>query len=225
MGIDLHGAADAGTGRAGAEGAVEGKEMGLDFRQAHMAVGAGEMLAEGQHLVRTHAQDMDDAAGQLGRRFQRIGQAGQDAVLNNQPVDDHVDRVLLILVQGNIVRQQIYLSVDADADIAVPHQAGQHLLMRSLAAVDDGSHDHDLFPRAESHDGVGHLLDRLLADRLSALRAVGVAYAGVEQAQVVVDFRDCAYSRAGIAARRLLVDGNSRRQAFDIVDVGLVHLS
>src|SRR3712207_136609 len=45
-----------------------------------------------------------------------------------------------------------------------------------------------------------------------------------EQAQVVVDLRDRADRRARVARRRLLVDGDRRRQALDRVDVGLVHL-
>ena len=77
--------------------------------------------------------------------------------------------------------------------------------MGPLAAVDDRAHDHDLLPFAEGHDGVGHLLDGLLADGLAAVRAESVADAGIEQAQVVVDFRnrpdrrpgDCGWSSSG----------------------------
>ena len=97
--------------------------------------------------------------------------------------------------------------------------------MSPLAAVDDRAHDHDLLPFTEGHDGVGHLLDGLLANGLSAVRAESVADTGIEQAQVVVDFGNRADRRPRITAGRLLVDGNGRRQAFDIVDVGLVHLA
>ena len=58
----------------------------------------------------------------------------------------------------------------------------------------------------------------------AVVRAVLDADAGVQQAQVVVDLGDRADGRAGVAAGRLLVDRDRRRQALDDVDVGLVHL-
>ena len=190
-----------------------------------MAVRAGEVLAEGQDLFRRHAENMDDAIGQFSRRFQGISQARQDTVLDDQAVDDDVDSVLFIFIQGDIVGQEIDFAVDADADIAIFDQPGQELLMSPLSPVDDRRHDHDLLAFAEGHNGIGHLLDGLLTDGLTAFRAVGLADTGVEQAQVIVDFRDRPYCRPGIAARRLLVDGNGRRQAFDVIDVGLIHLA
>jgi hypothetical protein len=48
--------------------------------------------------------------------------------------------------------------------------------------------------------------------------------AGVQQAQVVVDLGDRADGGPGVAAGRLLVDRDRRRQALDHIDVGLVHL-
>ena len=72
--------------------------MGLDFRQADMAVRAGKVLAEGQYLFRGHAEDVDDAVGQFGCRFQGIGETHDDAVLDDQAVDDDVDGMLLILI-------------------------------------------------------------------------------------------------------------------------------
>ncbi len=96
--IDFHRTADTRAVRAGAKRTVEGKEMGLDFRQADMAVRAGKVLAEGQYLFRGHAEDVDDAVGQFGRRFQGIGETHDDAVLDDQAVDDDVDSMLFILI-------------------------------------------------------------------------------------------------------------------------------
>ena len=41
---------------------------------------------------------------------------------------------------------------------------------------------------------------------------------------VIIYFRDSAYGGTGIAAGGPLFDGNSRRQSFQGIDVGLVHL-
>jgi hypothetical protein len=54
-------------------------------------------------------------------------------------------------------------------------------------------------------------------------RAVRRAGAGVEQAQVVVDFGDGADGRARVVAGGLLLDRDRRREAFDQVDVRLFH--
>lgn len=63
-----------------------------------MAVRAGEVLTEGQDFLGTHAEDMDDAVGQFSCRFQGIGKAHEDAVLDDQAVDDDVDGMLFILI-------------------------------------------------------------------------------------------------------------------------------
>jgi hypothetical protein len=49
--------------------------------------------------------------------------------------------------------------------------------------------------------------------------------AGEQQPEVVVDLGDGADRRTRVARGGLLVDGHRRRQAFDEVDVGLVHLA
>src|SRR5439155_3193989 len=58
----------------------------------------------------------------------------------------------------------------------------------------------------------------------TVLWAVRHADAGVEEAEVVVDLGDGADRRSWVARRRLLVDRDRRRQAFDELDVRLVHL-
>ena len=56
-------------------------------------------------------------------------------------------------------------------------------------------------------------------------RAVRDADAREEQAQVVVDLGHRADGRARVARGRLLVDGDRRGQALDVVDVRLLHLA
>ena len=80
-------------------------------------------------------------------------------------------------------------------------------------------------PSGELHHLVDDLLGRLADDRAPADRAVRLADARPQQAQVVVDLGDRADRRARVARGRLLVDRDRRREALDRVDVGLVHLA
>ena len=72
---------------------------------------------------------------------------------------------------------------------------------------------------------VDHLLDRLALDLAPADRAVHAADAREEQPQVVVDLGDRADGRPRVSRCALLVDADGRRQAVDLVDVGLLHLA
>jgi hypothetical protein len=54
-------------------------------------------------------------------------------------------------------------------------------------------------------------------------RANRNADAGEQQPHVVVDFGHRAHGRARVAAGRLLLDGDGRRQTVDLVDVRLLH--
>src|SRR5262249_31769694 len=55
------------------------------------------------------------------------------------------------------------------------------------------------------------------------IRAIGLADARVEKPQVIVDLGHRAHSRPRVVRGRLLLDRDRRRQAFDQVDVGLLH--
>ena len=58
---------------------------------------------------------------------------------------------------------------------------------------------------------------------LRVIDAIRIADAREQQPQVIVDFGDGADRRARVVRRRLLLDRDRRRQAFDQVDVGLFH--
>src|SRR5207245_7747331 len=61
--------------------------------------------------------------------------------------------------------------------------------------------------------------------RAPTFRTVGLADPGVQDAEVVVDLSDGAHGRPRVLRGGLLVDRDGRRQPFDEVDVGLLHLT
>ena len=98
-------------------------------------------------------------------------------------------------------------------------------LVRLAVAALDGSHHVDL----RAFGQVQHLLDdlvgRLRADRLAAARAMRLAQPGEQDAQIVVDLGHRADRRARALARRLLLDGDGRRQPGDLLDLRLLQRS
>ena len=116
------------------------------------------------------------------------------------------------------------LAVDPGPGEALAGQLAEQLGVLPLAAPDDRRQHLEPGALRQRHQPVDDLLRRLPADRLTADRAVRPAGSRVQQPQVVVDLGDGAHRRPRVAAGRLLVDRDRRRQALDEVDVRLVHL-
>ena len=173
-----------------------------------------------------HEPDGDVALGQARRRLDGLGDAAQRPVLDGDAVDDDLDGVLELLVERHafLVVEADDLAVDAHTGKALGAQVLEKLRVLALAAAHDGRQNQRLATRSGLGDLVGDLVGRLALDDAPALRAVRRTDAGVQKSQVVVDFRHRAHGGAGVLRRRLLVDGDSRGQALDAVDVGLVHL-
>jgi hypothetical protein len=130
-----------------------------------------------------------------------------------------------ILVELDLVAQVPHFAIDPDADEACLAYLVEGRLKLALAGLDQRRQDHDSGAFGHLQDGINDLLRRLLLDGPVAFGAVRVADAGEQQPQVVVDFGDGADRRARVVAGALLVDRDRRRQARDVLDVGLVHLA
>ncbi len=172
-----------------------------------------------------HDLDEHDALGERGRRVDGLCQTALAALLDLDTVDDDLDRVLDLLVELELVGQRGDLAVDAHAAEALLDQVLEEGGELTLAALDDGRHDHDALARGDRHDLIHDLVDGLLLDDLAAGGAMRRAYARVEQSQVVVDLRHCCDGGAGVLVGRLLVDGDGRGEAVDTVEVWLLHLA
>ena len=209
---------------AGAVGAVEGKGTGLQLLERQPAVVAGQVLAEGQ-LGAVDDVHHRDPAGETQGGLQRFGQPPDPAPARYQPVDHHLDGVDEVAVQADPFPQVHDLAVHPGPAVTLPGQVAEQLLVFPLAAPDHGGQHLEAGAFLEAGDLVDDLLGGLAGHFPAAFRAVGLSDPGVEQAQVVVDLRDGAHRGSGVAAGGLLVDGDGRRQAFDEIHIGLVHLA
>ena len=221
--VDLLGGPEAVAGGAGAVRAVEAEDARLDLGQRDAAVHAGELLAEGEGLA-VGGLDLDEAVGELGGGLDGVGEPPPQALLHDQPIDDDGDVVLELLVEVDVLLELAHLAVHLDAGEAVGAKLLEQLAVLALAAAHHRGDDAEPRAAVEVAHLVDDLLDALPRDGTTAVRAVRVADARVQQAQVVVDLGDRADRGARVARGGLLVDGDGRREALDAVHIGLVHL-
>ena len=224
--LDLH--AETRTVRTRAVRRVEREESRRELLEREPAIHARERFRE-RELARRRAlalrDDRDDTAREPQRRLDRIGQALADVGLHHEPVDDDLDRVLLLLVEVDLLAQFDRLAVHADAREALLADLLEELRVLALAAANDGREQLDARAFRQLHHLVDDLLARLRADLASAVVAMRVTDAREEQPQVVVDLGDRADRRARIARGRLLIDRDRGREALDVIDVRLLHLA
>ena len=211
-------------------GRVEGERARLELLERQVVVQAREVLGEGALAVRVVVGQVDEveddeAAAELQRGLDRVGEPALGRLLDRQAVDDHLDGVLLLLLELRRLGQRMDDAVDAGPAEALGLQVGEQVDVLPLAAADHRREHLEAAALLELEDPVDDLAGLLAGDDAAALRAVRDAGPGVEQAEVVVDLGDRADGRAGVLAGRLLVDADRRRQALDEVDVGLVHLA
>src|SRR5713226_4975982 len=147
-----------------------------------------------------------------------------EGVAHDEPVHDHLDRVLALPVELDLLAELADGAVHADARVPLALEVEEELLVLALAPADDRREHEQPRPRRLPEHAVHHLLDRLRRDDAVARRAVRHADPREEHAQVVVDLGDGADGRARVLRRRLLLDRDRRRQALDRVHLGLLHL-
>ena len=226
--------AEAGARGAGAEGRVEGEGARLDLVDVErVVVGAGHRLgvaplASGVVLVEVDEVDDEDPAGEAERGLHRVGEAllarPVSLPLRHEAVDDDVDGVLDLLLQGRRLGERDRLAVHARTAVPLGPQLGEEIDELALARPDDRREDLESGALRQLEQAVDDLLGALPRDRLAADGAVRAPDPREEEAQVVVHLGDRADRRAGVAVRRLLVDGHRRGEPLDEVDIRLVHL-
>ena len=234
--VDLEPRAEPGAVRAGAVGRVEAEVPRRQLLERASVLRAGVLLAVDAVLLlrwRVGQVDEQDPLREPQHGLDRVGHpagvrprvAVVIGLAHGNAVDDDVDRVLVLLVELDVLVEVAQLPVDPDADEAGLLRAGEELLVLALAILDERRHEHDPRPLRERVDLVDHLLDGLALDLAAADRAMHATDAGEEKPQVVVDLGDGPDRAARVLRSALLVDADRRRQPVDLVDVRLLHLA
>src|SRR5208283_1206238 len=105
---------------------------------------------------------------------------------------------------------------------------GSHLFPKSLVFLADldFQRGHQIKPRAcwPLHDLVDDLVGRLRADGQVATRAVWLAQPGDKNPKIIVNLGNRAHRAAGRVTGVLLLNGDGRRETFDVIQTRLLHL-
>ena len=167
--------------------------------------------------------DHREPFGELQRGLKTFRQPLADVRPHHDAVDHHVDVVREFLVERGRFRELVERAVDLDPLESLLEIFGELLLVFALAAAHHRRQQ--IEPRAfgQRQHAVDHLRDDLAFDRQAGGGRIGHADPRPQQPHVVVDLGDGADGRARILRGGLLLDGDRRRQAVDLVDVGLLH--
>src|SRR5205823_6388444 len=145
----------------------------------------------------------------------RLGQPRPQVGAQYEAVDDDLDRVLVLLVELDLLLEEPLLAVDLHAREALAAELLEQLSVLALAVADDGSVDGEAGALGQAEDLVDDRVEALTGDRSAANGAVGAADPRVEQAQVVVDLGHGAHGGARVARGGLLVDRDGWAEAVD----------
>ena len=155
--------------------------------------------------------------------LERIHESRTLLRLHAQAVDHEFDVVLVVAPELNLFVQAHDPPIDARTHIARLAPVRELPLVAALATTDHRGEQHECSPRrALGENGIGNLLGRIGLDDLPALRTVRGAEPRHEQAQEIPDLGHRSDRRTRIARDRLLIDGDGRAQALDVVQLGLL---
>jgi hypothetical protein len=156
------------TGGAGTERGVEREGARLELLEREVVVQAGKVLGEGALARRVVGRQVDEveddeAAGESQRRLDRVGESALGGGLDGQPVDDDLDRVLLLLVEHRRLDERVGLTVDSHPAEALRLQLAEEVGVLPLAAPDHRRQYLEAAPLVELEHAVDDLLRSLPA--------------------------------------------------------------
>ena len=143
--------------------------------------------------------DGDEAAGKFQRGSDRLFKTRRNTLLDEQAVHNDFDGVILALVERWQVVHRIKLAVDAHPDVAILAELFKFFAIRAFTASNDGRKDHHAVVGLRElalKNGLDDGFARLARNGLAAIGTVRYTDRSVDNAQIIVNFRDGPDSRA-----------------------------
>ena len=157
VGVDLEARAEAVAVDAHAERAVERERLRRQLGQAHAAVRARARLAVGALARLALDGDQHRPAADLDGRLDGVREARALARVDAHAIDDDLDRVLLLLVEGRDVLEALDEAVDAHAREAGLARLLEHLAELALSVLGLARHERRLRLRGQREQLVDDL--------------------------------------------------------------------
>ena len=193
---------------AGAVGRVEREVVWRRLAVSQSGHGAHQSAAVVTHLVRRGVEQQDESIALLHGHAEALLEAWPVVDADHELVDDHLNAVHLVSIQLHAAADLHQLAVDAHVEVALLAHLLEEFLVVPLAVANEWRQQIHLPAVILLHDQLQNLLLGVLDHLLAAEVGVGLASAGVEQAEEVVDLRRGADGGAWVAVRRLLLDGD-----------------
>ncbi len=226
--VDLDGAAEAATGGAGALGIVEGEKRGRGLAERRAIVGADPGGGEAElgyfgGAPGSYSQHLHLAGAVTQPRFDRLGETGAVLRLHEHAILDHAqDRRRDFLFAHRFIGA-LNFAVDPDAQEALLLESGENRRQAGLARHWQGKADENLLAGARRQHLFGDLGGTQRPDLATAMGTGQRGQPGEEELQVIGNFRHgpdgAARGLDGVA----LLNGDGRRETFDVVDLRFVH--
>ena len=159
------------------------------------------------------------------RLFHRFGQSRPDFGLALEPVDHDFDVVLDAAIEFHIVGQTDDTAIDAGADEAAFEHVFEEVLVFAFLAADYRRQHEETAALLHCQNAGDDLFAGLGGDWAAALRAMPLADAREQDAEIIVDFGDGADGRPRVTAGSLLLNADGGRQAAQIIDIRLGQLT
>ncbi len=102
---------------------------------------------------------------QFERGFQTVGEAGRKIGAHNNAIYDHIDIMLVLLIECGDVSDFVESAVHLDALEALLLQLRQFLFIFALTTTHDGGQNEKTGAFLKHQDAVNHLADRLAFNR------------------------------------------------------------
>lgn len=190
FGIEEIGVAQAVASRAGAHRVVERKEARLQFGQAVRTDGAGKTRGKPMLFAAVHLHRQRALVAVAQRSFKTFRQPLLDVRLHFHAVDDHVDIVLDVFFQLRHFVKLINFAVHAHPRKALRLQVGKEIDKLALTLAHRRRQNHHARVFRQLQHGIDHLRHGLAGQRQIVFGAIRRADAGVQKAQVIMDFRN-----------------------------------
>ena len=157
--------------------------------------------------------------------FNRVRKTRLHILLNHKTVYHNFNGMFFVLLQFNFFGQIINHPVNSHAYIS--GFSGRFKFFYMLAFSSSYNRSQYLYfgTFLQCHHMVHNLVNGLLFDFSAADRTVWNADSGIQQTQIVINFRYCTYSGTRIFRCGFLVNGNSGRQSINIIHIRLFHLT